>query len=255
MRVFLREHLPKRFEVGSGFVVDPEDTVSRQTDVIVYDAFNCPVYRASESAGIYPSDNVAAIVEVKSRLTREQMRRAFENIAETKSLKKRHAGEPPFRTQTYGCVFAFDTDLSLERTSDVYVELVREFGLGRHPDLLVILDKAVFSLATNAPGDGGWSPVTLEGLGGSAGEGTHLAVAYVTTGEESLDHFFRILLLNLVMFRTILVVIIVLVLQQVLVVNLAHVEISKLAVRVVRPVGIVLCLLGVELRMHLGMAA
>ena len=89
VRRFLREHIPKRFDVSSGFVIDPEDTVSRQTDIVVYDAFNCPVYRASENAGIFPSDNVAAVVEVKSRLTRERLREAFQNIAETKSLKKR----------------------------------------------------------------------------------------------------------------------------------------------------------------------
>ena len=68
VKAFLKGHLPKRFDVGSGFILDHFDNVSKQTDVIIYDAFNCPVYRASDDAGIFPSDNVAAVVEVKSRL-------------------------------------------------------------------------------------------------------------------------------------------------------------------------------------------
>ena len=206
VRRFLREHIPKRFDVASGFVMDPEDTVSRQTDVLVYDAFNCPVYRASENAGIFPSDNVAAVVEVKIRLTRERLREAFQNIAETKSLKKRDAREPRghIRAQTYGCIFAFDSDLSLETISEIYAELVKEFGIGAHPDLMVLLDKAVFSLAANIPGTREWATASIEGLGGAAGEGGHLAVSYATTAEESLDYFLRLLLANLMIFRSVL---------------------------------------------------
>ncbi len=68
VRDFLDKHLPRRYATGSGFIVDLSDRVSRQTDVIVYDALNCPVYRSSEQAGIFPNDNVAAVIEVKARL-------------------------------------------------------------------------------------------------------------------------------------------------------------------------------------------
>lgn len=87
VRIFLKAHLPQRFDVGAGFIIDPLDNVSKQSDVVIYDAYNCPVYRASEEAAIFPSDNVAAVVEVKSRLTRERLHDAFQNIASTKSLR------------------------------------------------------------------------------------------------------------------------------------------------------------------------
>jgi len=58
---FLRRHLPKRFDVGSGFIIDRQDTVSRQTDVVIYDAMNCPVYRPPRTRAIFPSNNVAAL--------------------------------------------------------------------------------------------------------------------------------------------------------------------------------------------------
>src|SRR5437867_2123723 len=78
VRRFLNAHLPKRFSAGSGFVIDDRDNISKQTDVLIYDALNCPVYRADETAGIYPSDNVAAVVEVKSVLDKGKLREAHE---------------------------------------------------------------------------------------------------------------------------------------------------------------------------------
>lgn len=119
VRKFLENHLPRRFAVGSGFIIDPEDAISRQTDVIVYDAFNCPTYRAGEDSAIFPSDNVAAVIEVKSRLTNSELRKAWENIHKTKSLKKRFTNAPgPLRSQTLGCIFAFNSDLSLDSISE-----------------------------------------------------------------------------------------------------------------------------------------
>jgi hypothetical protein len=50
VRKFLQGHLPKRFDAGSGLVIDPHDQLSKQMDVIIYDALNCPVYRTSEKA-------------------------------------------------------------------------------------------------------------------------------------------------------------------------------------------------------------
>lgn len=201
VRKFLRDHLPRRFGVGSGFLIDPDDSVSRQSDVVIFDAIDCPVYRTSEDAGIFPSNNVAAVVEVKSRITKERLRSAFENIAEAKSLKKHGHIPSPFRNQTYGCIFAFDSELSLDSTLGAYSELMREFGIGHHPDLMVVLDKAVFTLAACYPGASTFVSATIIGLGESA-EGSHIAASYAETREASLDYFFRLLLANIMMFRS-----------------------------------------------------
>lgn len=202
VRKFLENHLPRRFAVGSGFIIDPTDVISKQTDIVIYDAFNCPIYRASESAAIFPSDNVAAVIEVKSRLTKKELQNAWENIQATKSLKKRITRAPgPPRSQTYGCIFAFNSDLSLNSISELYHDLMVEFGIGYHPDLILVLDKAVFTLTCYIPGVDSWNPAVLEGFGGSAGEGSHIAISYMEIGEESLDYFLRLLLVNLNIFR------------------------------------------------------
>ncbi len=167
VRDFLSAHLPKRFGVGAGFIIDPSDDVSKQTDIIVYDALNCPIYRASEDASIFPSDNVAAVVEVKSRLTTGSLKSAFLNLRRAKSLRKRGAASDwgPERTQTLGCVFAFKSDISVEKLGEHFAKQTREAGLGPHPDLLVVLDECVVMMACNLPNRPGWNPVFFEGFG------------------------------------------------------------------------------------------
>ena len=108
VRAFLGGLLPRRFGVGEGFLIDAEDQVSKQTDVVIYDAFNSPVYRYAERGSIFPADNVASVVEVKSRLDGREFERGFENIKAAKSLRK-HKSDPPLHSQTFGCVFAFES--------------------------------------------------------------------------------------------------------------------------------------------------
>jgi hypothetical protein len=81
------------------------------------------VYRASDTAGIYPADNVAAVIEVKAKLDAEKLRSAADNIAAAKDLVKSapprtaliiETPDAPFRVDmhTMGCVFAFERSRS-----------------------------------------------------------------------------------------------------------------------------------------------
>jgi hypothetical protein len=123
---FLNAHLPKRFVASGGFVLNRNDNVSSQTDVIIYDAFNCPVYRASDKDGIFPADNVAAVIEVKSRLTTD-FEDGFKEIAGIKSLTKTNTRNsvPGQLLQTMGCILAFKSDLSLDTPLCQYRDLIR----------------------------------------------------------------------------------------------------------------------------------
>ncbi len=205
IRRFLNDHLPKRFTAGAGFIIDPRDEVSRQTDVVVYDAFNCPVYRASDDAGIFPSDNVAAVVEVKATLDKQQLTTAFENITAAKRLLKTKVPEVPFlvQTQTLGCLFAFNSAITLDTLAEHYDGLLRASGLGHHIDLVTVLDRGILSLAAKIRGNDGWSPALWEGIGGPGAEGAHIGISVQDLGYDSLDAFLRLLLAHLTFFRKI----------------------------------------------------
>jgi len=55
LKDFLNDHLPKRFAAGSGFIIDQQNNISRQTDVIIYDALNSSIYRCGPNSLILPS--------------------------------------------------------------------------------------------------------------------------------------------------------------------------------------------------------
>ena len=204
-RDFLRAHLPKRFDVGAGFIIDPAEKISRQTDVIVFDALNCPPYRASEEAGIFPNDNVAAAIEVKSRLDKKELEDAFEKIAALKTLALTNvpqASKGPISTQTYGCIFAFESAISMEKISEHYFRLTHKHNLGRHPDLIGVLDKGVVTLAAKMRGMKEWATLlSMEGTGGAQGEGSHIGISCHEVGDQTLDYFLRLLITALANFR------------------------------------------------------
>ncbi|MFL6334616.1 MAG: DUF6602 domain-containing protein [Pyrinomonadaceae bacterium] len=202
VKAFLKGHLPKRFDVGSGFILDHFDNVSKQTDVIIYDAFNCPVYRASDDAGIFPSDNVAAVVEVKSRLDKEQLTSSFENIMATKQLSKRVAEGPFFITsQTLGCLFAFDSSISLDKIVEHYTDLTKKYGIGHHIDIILVLDKGTVAMWSKPQSFNVWGRYFHEGVNKQLSEGLHFALAIEELGSNSLDAFLRHLLTQLTFFR------------------------------------------------------
>ena len=125
------------------------------------------------------------------------------NIKKAKSLAKTPHPPTPWlvQTQTLGVVFAFNTDTHLDTLSKHYVSLFREHGLGQHVDIVVILDKGIFTLSARIKNIQGWNFAIWEGLGGPAAEGSHIAVAQAEFGEYSLDAFLRILLAHLIFFR------------------------------------------------------
>jgi hypothetical protein len=93
----LRNTIPKRFEVASGFVLfampgqtpvagpvsDPmryhSFVLSHQCDVIVYDAANVPVVFRDLNFAIVRPEAVRAVIEIKGRLTPQELRRIIDN--------------------------------------------------------------------------------------------------------------------------------------------------------------------------------
>lgn len=93
----LRNAIPQRFAVGSGFVLFPTTTgtsvsgptsdpmryhsfvLSHQCDVIVYDAANVPVVFRDLNFVIVRPEAVRAVIEIKGRLTSDELRGVLDN--------------------------------------------------------------------------------------------------------------------------------------------------------------------------------
>lgn len=133
---FLQENLPKIFSVVKGEVVDKDNRGSRQLDVMIYDnSRNIPFYM-SNNYYILPAEALLAGIEVKSKLTKEELKTIFQNVSALHDL--RPFGNKPdiskvgrSEREKVGCryfysVFAYDTDLTEASWAKKEIERIRD---------------------------------------------------------------------------------------------------------------------------------
>ena len=207
---FFNKHLPKRFAAGSGFVIDSENNISSQTDVLIYDALNSPIYRQRKNVLILPSDNVAAAIEVKSCLTKEELQDAAKKIASVKKLVKTpvtNTDQPVtfstlITTKTLGIVFAYDSKTSLETLAENLRDINATYPSDQWIDIVVVLDKGVIGYTIQNPFESdfsGW-------FGGAHAKEFPVLPIYVhlvkeDLGELTLNRFFVNLMGHLTFYR------------------------------------------------------
>ncbi|MBL7197937.1 MAG: hypothetical protein ISS47_07530 [Candidatus Omnitrophica bacterium] len=207
---FLNHHLPKRFAAGSGLVIDHQSNISSQADVIIYDALNSPIYRKGQRVLILPSDNVAATVEVKSSLCKEELEDAAKKIASVKKLAKTpitNTDQPVtfsslITTKTLGVVFAYDSKTSLETLAENIREINQTLPSDQWIDTVVVLDKGVIGYTIQNPFEQefpGW-------FGGASSQEFPILPIYIhlikeDLGELTLNRFFVNLMAHLIFYR------------------------------------------------------
>ncbi len=210
LRDFLNEHLPKRFAADTGCIIDDENNISMQTDIIVYDALNSPVFRKGKRVLILPNDNVASVIEVKSKLNKDELKDAAKKIASAKALKKTpvNDGDQPVTMsslvieKSFGVVFAYDSYTSLEALSENLIEINTKYPSSQWIDMVVVLDKGIISYSIQTPFNKkmqGW-------YAGSCDDNFTIAPCYIhlgkaELGELTLNKFFSDLIIRLSFFR------------------------------------------------------
>jgi hypothetical protein len=84
-RLFLRAHLPPKYRIGHGEVIDYRGNRSNQTDVVVADEEQ-PL-QVDESPQLFIIEGVAAAAEVKTKLTAEELRDCLRKAERFKALE------------------------------------------------------------------------------------------------------------------------------------------------------------------------
>ncbi|SMX99680.1 DUF6602 domain-containing protein [Brevibacterium linens] len=89
VRAFFRRHLPDSIGVAHGQVIDRHGSISKQLDVILYDAAKTPVLFSDEAGGnrVIPVEGVIAAVEVKTALSSGDIAPLAESAQVLKSLE------------------------------------------------------------------------------------------------------------------------------------------------------------------------
>lgn len=83
----LLKFLPRRYNVGSGIIIDKEGNRSNQIDVIIYDSYFHPELFSQGTTILFPVDVVYIVIEVKTTFNKKLVCSAIDNIASVKRLK------------------------------------------------------------------------------------------------------------------------------------------------------------------------
>jgi hypothetical protein len=117
--IFIEEMLPPTLapsiKACTGVVVDSSGNQSAQTDIIVYDRAIAPPALIGKEDGAIPCESVLVAVEIKSKLTRGELRKSLEWASSIKALRPTwHAfAAERQRVPSIPCVlFSMDTDLA-----------------------------------------------------------------------------------------------------------------------------------------------
>lgn len=118
---FLSTNLPSVYSAVNGEVIDLSETSSPQLDVMLFDSSkNIPFYSGEKT--ILPAEALLASIEVKSKLTKSEIRKTLKSVQLLKSLKpfgkeldksiQRRDPNDEVTCRYFHCVYAYATDLS-----------------------------------------------------------------------------------------------------------------------------------------------
>jgi hypothetical protein len=97
IKAVLTRTLPKRFSIGTGIIFSADGQVSSQTDIVIYDNFHNSPLLSEFGSCLFPIETVFATVEVKSVLTKKELRNSMDAIMRMRAVgKRRHYMVPGF---------------------------------------------------------------------------------------------------------------------------------------------------------------
>lgn len=86
VRNFLQFVIPRSLDISTGFVITPTDDISTQCDVVVFNSQMTPLYEENDRQRFFPVESVSCIIEVKSSLSKIQLKDALNKLARVKEL-------------------------------------------------------------------------------------------------------------------------------------------------------------------------
>ena len=89
VREMVRQYFPRSLDVSTGTVIDSTGRQSRQLDVILSDAARTPIFYEAGGARVIPAECVVAVMEVKTDLTVEELKKSYLNMQSVKELEKK----------------------------------------------------------------------------------------------------------------------------------------------------------------------
>jgi hypothetical protein len=104
--------IPKKYGVSdiSARVISPYGQSSKELDIVFYDTQNSiSLMRRQGVYEAFPIESVHGVIQIKSKLTKDEIRNGLENISSFKKL--RHSRGTQSQSSGFGILFAYDSDM------------------------------------------------------------------------------------------------------------------------------------------------
>lgn len=113
---FFNRHLPHKFKaVRGGKIFDSDGRMSNQVDVVIYD--NTVPRLGSQNNTLYLAEGVVTAIEVKPKLTKDELKLAIKNLESIKQIKKKIGAGiviGNYRNDVYCGIFSFESSLDFK---------------------------------------------------------------------------------------------------------------------------------------------
>lgn len=152
---FLKKYLPRNLDVCSGILIDSKGAVSRQLDIIIFDANKTPSLFFNAGLRVVPVECAYAVIEVKMQLSSQTLNDCIENMKSVKSLDrssyyeqgqviahatKLYGIEKDFWSDTLYFVFAFETKMQLSNLAIILNNFAESSAVNKRIDSIYCLD-------------------------------------------------------------------------------------------------------------------
>lgn len=128
----LSRTLPKRFSIGTGVLISSSGEASLQTDIVIFDNFYNSPLLSEFGSGVYPVEIVYATIEVKSVLTKRELRASIEAIRKIRSVgNRRHYAVSAITMDANGKATLGTSKIVLTVPPRSYIVAFTQKGLGK----------------------------------------------------------------------------------------------------------------------------
>lgn len=161
LKKFLRPFLPKAYGVSGGLAFDVSGAISKQLDIVIYDAIYSYIAPYSDDFIYFPCESVYGNIEIKSYLDKHAFVESIRNIDSLKKLKRNAIDTyqvTPIKelrinnvtwniqatNEYFGVIFAYDS-VSSDRVMEYITNAVKEEQIPRDnlPNVIVLLKEQV----------------------------------------------------------------------------------------------------------------
>lgn len=160
-----RPHLPLRYELYKGVVVDSMGRESDPQDIVLFDTHILPSILGSALTRVLPVEGVAGVIQIKSIATKAAISSGLANLASAKRLvppstrygRPLSAAKPTISSTAasfFGGLLFFATQGSLDSLLDHYGESVMQLPARERCDALCIVNKTAVVWGNPSEGDG-----------------------------------------------------------------------------------------------------